>query len=247
MVPPPSAAVPPVNSTVAVPGFDPSTGWPQGNTGPNGQAWSGGSQPPLAPVPFAPVYPQTYQSPQSSSRTILWLALLAVAVVLGGFTGALALHRLLEDPPRPRPPRTQINTPTDPPDEGPARWMFVAGGQRPLAGQEYAAGARDGHSAEIVENTSLVLTLQEGWQFDADGTAANDIEVFVDDASSGGYFVEVLTADGRFVSAAEHIRGSVGIDLDRVGVRSARMVKVLNRSAAVVHLDAVHVLHAVQR
>jgi serine/threonine-protein kinase len=182
-------------------------------------------------VPGAPWPPATEPAPERfpTGAVLLFgvLALLAFAVLAVGLAVLLARR-----------------------GEGPVEETVSPWGQRPVGvgvtEVSRAGGPRDNVFAEVPPGSALTVEVPSGWRFVGDGHASGDVEVWADPARAGLYWVEVQDTDGRWVLAAEHIRGPVAVDLDRLHVRGAVRVRIQNRSMAPVAVDAIRGLRVVR-
>lgn len=102
-----------------------------------------------------------------------------------------------------------------------------------------ATGAADGAFA-LVRGGVLTLQMPDGQQLVSDGTPAADVEVIVDPARAEAYRVEIGVGHNVFVPVATGVRGSVTVDIDAVGVRIGRFVRISTRATGgTIGVDAV--------
>ncbi|MBI5516630.1 MAG: protein kinase [Deltaproteobacteria bacterium] len=240
----PSPVVPATPSPEPAPGPFPAASTPHPSQGPwnAGPGSSGGFSSGVPPAPIVPSVvppgppgPVWNAAPEPSGErfptgaVVLFgvLALLAFSILAVG-VAVLIVRR----------------------DDAPSNDTVSPWGQRPqgvgVTDTDRAAGPRDNVFAVVPPGSALTLEAPSGWRFVGDGHAGGDIEVWADPARPGLYWVEVQDTDGRWVLAAEHIRGPVAVDLDRLHVRGAVRVRVQNRSMAPVAIDAIKGLRVVR-
>ncbi|MEZ4407299.1 MAG: hypothetical protein R3A52_12590 [Polyangiales bacterium] len=119
------------------------------------------------------------------------------------------------------------------------RWMAYLQSHRSVEASKAALGARDRAYARVAADGSITLECVDGWRATTDGGAGRDLEVFVDPATTGEYRVEVGDDPARLRVVGDEVSGSASFDVDAVGVRGFRFVKITPRGRGAVGVDAV--------
>jgi len=116
-------------------------------------------------------------------------------------------------------------------------------------GVDLHPGDLDGADGRCVRLTRAMLTLElpGGSQFVSDGNAqGSDLEVRVGSPDSGSFDLEIGVGHNRFVPVGGDLSGNQLVDLDHLGVRLGRFVRIsTRRTGASVCVDAVSVYRAV--
>lgn len=219
--------------------------------------------------------PQWVPPPERSSRisSLLVVSILTTALVVGG--GVLAYFRLgasdhpvaatAASPPAlagreehhdrvPAPP-VPTAAPLAPPADVPAPSLLTRPGW--LSSVHYSSprgvdlhpGDLDGVDGHCIRLTGAMLTIElpGGDQFVSDGDPQrSDLELHLGSPSSGAFELEIGVGHNRFVPVVGNLSGDQALDLDHLGVRVGRFVRIsTRRSGGSVCVDAVSVSRAV--
>jgi hypothetical protein len=224
-----------------------------------------GYAPMAAPPPWSSVPPA---APRQSYAGVI-VAVVAITVVAGG-GAAFALLRLSPAPIEPAPGSAPGTTaqqeqrvaptpalqpaPTPPPNVPPPGAPSTSGFLSSVhyhspAGVDLHPGDLDAADGRCASLTGAMITLEfaGGDQFVSDGNPqGTDLQLSVGASGAGPYDVELGVGHGRFVPVMNDLRGNQALDLDRLGVRVGRFVRIsTRRTGATVCLDAVLVEHRV--
>lgn len=120
------------------------------------------------------------------------------------------------------------------------RWVSYLNAQRGVDAPKAALGQRDRAYARLSAGDWLAMEFSDGWWALTDGTTGRDLEVFIDPELPGPYRVEVGVDPQRMTVAGDDVRGSASFDLDAVGIREFRYVKISVQGRGELGLDAVY-------
>lgn len=220
--------------------------------------------------------PQWAPPPERSSRTssLLVVSILTTALVVGG--GVVAYFLLGSSSPPvavpavstpalsgreehhdgiPAAPPVPTAAPVAPPAEVAAPSLLTRPGW--LSSVHYSSpqgvdlhpGDLDGVDGHCVRLTGAMLTIElpGGDQFVTDGNPQrSDLELHLGSPSSGAFDLEIGVGHNRFVPVVGNLSGDQTLDLDHLGVRVGRFVRIsTRRTGASVCVDAVSVSRAV--
>jgi hypothetical protein len=220
--------------------------------------------------------PQWAPSPERGNRTssLLVVSMLTAALVVGGgvvayfFQGSsrrpVAVPAM--SPPAlaggeehhvgvPAVPSVPAAAPVAPPADVSAPILLTRAGwlssvhYRSPQGVDLHAGDLDGVDGHCVRLTGAMLTIElpGGDQFVSDGNPQrNDIELHLASPGSGAFDLDIGVGHNRFVPVEGNLSGDQRLDLDHLGVRVGRFVRIsTRRTGGSVCVDAVSVSRAV--
>ncbi|MBI5518006.1 MAG: hypothetical protein HY909_29810 [Deltaproteobacteria bacterium] len=246
----PRSPLPPTQTGVTIPGVP--DGAPRALEAT--QALAPASFPALAPAPAQPSAPPP-EVPRD--RGPAWLVALGAALLVGATVAAAVRAAPARWPSRAPPPTVALTTAPTPsvrptavrpsparPEHGAlaspgaTEGMSAVHWARSALAAGDATGAPDGRFATV--RAFVTLQVPPGAHLVSDGTPSPDLQITVDPARPGPYRVEVGVGHDEFVTVADGLSGSRGVDLDAAGVRAGRFVRVRATGPAL-GLDAVQV------
>lgn len=152
-------------------------------------------------------------------------------------------------------PVAPVAPPAAPPGEAPTPTLVTRPGwlssvhYRSPRGVDLHPGDLDGVDGRCVRLTGAMMTLElpGGSQFVSDGDPQrSDLEVRVGSPGEGSFDLEIGVGHNRFVPVVGDLTGNQTLDLDQLGVRVGRFVRIsTRRTGATVCVDAVSVSRAV--
>ena len=178
--------------------------------------------------------------------------LIVIGLVSAGVAAFLQKDRLMAFI---EPPTLDAGTPTLVVDAGsdaglaepvPIEWLRIVHYQRRVEHAANALGAPDAEYAEIRPRGTLVLELRAGMRIASDGTSGPDISIRVDDDRSGPYRADFGIDRNQYTTVGSELIGSLELDCDQFEIGQVRYIRLKNRGARVLYIDAVGVFATVR-